>query len=200
MYVLNGQEFDTNLRQTIGGVQYPPGWFDDRDERARYGIVEAIETPPPAPAGWQRIVRNGVQQEESGKWLVQWQAVDMTPAEISNLRANLMVAVNTHCDALIETMTVSYPYTEKLTFSKQEAEARAYRADPAAITPLLDGLALNRGIAKVELVTRILAKADSFSTYTGLVIGRRQALEDAIKAATTLDALTQIDIQAGWPA
>ncbi|PPC95752.1 MAG: hypothetical protein CTY32_08630 [Methylotenera sp.] len=74
------------------------------------------------------------------------------------------------------------PSIERESWKKQETEARAYVADSAASTPLIDALAATRGVDKAELVSRIINKADLFATISGQLIGKRQALEDAVNA------------------
>jgi hypothetical protein len=93
----------------------------------------------------------------------------------------------------------SYPENEQKTFSKQEAEATAFTADPASHIPMIDALAAYRGMDVAELAARILLKAEAFATYSGAVIGHRQWLEDAINAVETQDELDLIDPASGWP-
>lgn len=114
-------------------------------------------------------------------------------------RAEKLAQINIECDMRMSALVVSYPENEQKTFAKQEDEARAYMANPASATPMIDALALNRGIDKGVLVSRIIAKADLFAQYSGAVIGYRQKLEDEINAAQTVEALSAIDIASGWP-
>ena len=60
--------------------------------------------------------------------------------------------INAAADRAIATLTATYPDREISTFDKQEAEARAYAADPTASTPLLSALAEARGISLPDLV------------------------------------------------
>ena len=95
---------------------------------------------------------------------------------------------NTATSALVET----YPQTELLTFDKQESEARAWTADNNAETPLIDKLAEGRQIDKVELVRRIIAKADAFALATGYLTGQRQRFEDLLGKAQTVEEVEAI--------
>jgi len=86
-----------------------------------------------------------------------------------------------------------YPNAETLTFDKQEREARAYQEwldngsqGEAPSTPLVSNLAEGRQMSKEDLVPRIIAKADAFTTESGHATGKRQYLEDRINAATTV--------------
>lgn len=86
------------------------------------------------------------------------------------------------------------PAHEISSWGKQEMEARAY-VNPATSTnptPLIDNLATSRGMPKVLLASKIVAKADLFASYSGNLIGKRQGLEDSIDAATSKTALAAI--------
>ncbi|MEZ0231904.1 MAG: hypothetical protein ACAH12_03620 [Methylophilaceae bacterium] len=74
----------------------------------------------------------------------------------------------------------TYPRYEIDSWSKQEAEARAFVVDASTVTPLIDALALARDIPKVDLVDRIILKADAFAAFSGQLIGKRQSYEDQI--------------------
>lgn len=117
---------------------------------------------------------------------------------LADLKAAKKIEVNKECDLRMNALVASYPAQEVATFAKQETEARAFLANSAASTPLIDALAANRGVPKAELAARIVAKADAFAAYAGRVIGYRQKLEDQIDAATEA-TLGAIDPLAGWP-
>lgn len=100
--------------------------------------------------------------------------------------------INSAYNAATASLVATYPSTELLTFDKQEQEARAWDADNTTSTPLIDALALGRGIDKAELVRRIIAKADAFATATGYLTGQRQKYEDQLEAATTKEEIEAI--------
>lgn len=107
-----------------------------------------------------------------------------------------MKVINETCDTLMKSIGASYPDSEIATWDQQKIEAERYTADNNASTPLIDALASARGIAKPELVTRILAKAEAYAVATGTLIGTRQAIEDVVMA----DNATLEDIEgAVWP-
>ena len=85
-----------------------------------------------------------------------------------------------------------YPDAETKTWDKQESEARAYQADNSAPTPLIDAIAAARDMDKAELVQRVIAKADAWIALSGAATGKRQALEDAIAEAETLEEVEAI--------
>lgn len=103
---------------------------------------------------------------------------DLSPAP----RVAALGRINTGFEAAMQAVRAEYPESEVLSWPKQEAEALAWQADAGAATPLLDALAAARGMDKAELAGRILAKAAAYAVATGQLIGRRQALEDALQA------------------
>lgn len=107
-------------------------------------------------------------------------------------KAAKLAEINKAADKAIAALTTTYPDREISTFDKQEAEARAYTADPEAPTPLLSALAKARGIDMDELVKRVIAKADAFATASGYIIGQRQALEDQLDACRTVKEVQNI--------
>jgi hypothetical protein len=111
---------------------------------------------------------------------------------LEEAKAAKLSEINRAADKAIAALTTTYPDREISTFDKQEAEARAYTADPEAPTPLLSALAKARGLSMDELVKRVLIKADAFAAASGSIIGQRQALEDRLDACRTLEEVQGI--------
>lgn len=107
-------------------------------------------------------------------------------------KAAKLSEINNAADKIMAALISTYPDREISTFDKQEAEARAYMADPTAPTPLLSALAKARGISMDELVKRVIAKADAFAAASGYIIGQRQALEDQLDTCKTLEEVQSI--------
>lgn len=101
---------------------------------------------------------------------------------IADLKAAQRANILADCEHAIAAIRAGYPESEVLSWAKQETEARALVADAGAATPLLDALALARGIDKAELAARVIAKADAFAAISGALIGKRQRLEDELDA------------------
>ena len=114
------------------------------------------------------------------------------PLSVADAKARALAAINAGCEQAIAAISADYPASEVLSWPKQEAEARAYTADPGAPTPLLDALAAARSVGKAELAGRVIAKANAYAAYSGALIGRRQALEDALDALPADAAAEQI--------
>lgn len=116
---------------------------------------------------------------------LQWVAAGNVPAQLmtlASLKADRLAAIAADCEQAIAALRAGYPDSEVLSWPKQEAEARAFVADAAAATPLLDALAEARAVPKAELAARVIAKADAFAAISGALIGKRQKLEDQLDA------------------
>ena len=118
---------------------------------------------------------------------------------LEEAKADKLEEINAAADSAIAMLTATYPNREIATFDKQEAEARAYAADPTASTPLLSALSQARGIELPELVRRVIAKADAFAVASGSIIGQRQALEDRLDACTTMEEVRAITVNIAMP-
>ncbi len=88
--------------------------------------------------------------------------------------------INTEYTDKVKALTVDVPNDEVLTWTKQEAEARAYLASNAVETPLLDSLCAARGVTKDYLINKIVEKANAYAVAIGTLIGERQKAENGI--------------------
>lgn len=118
---------------------------------------------------------------------------------LEEVKAAKLAEINAAADRAISKLTATYPDREIATFDKQEAEARAYSADPTAPTPLLSALSQARGVELPELVRRVIAKADVFAVAAGSIIGQRQALEDRLNACATLEEVEALTVAISMP-
>lgn len=117
----------------------------------------------------------------------------VAPASLDDLKSVRLTDIKAACDAALAPLDAAYPDREVASWPQQIAEATAYTANAAADVPLLRTMAAERPSlgdtdeARVaELTRRILANAAAWSAVAGPIIGKRQAAEDAIDAATTL--------------
>lgn len=118
---------------------------------------------------------------------------------LGGIKARKLTEINDAYQVAIATLTPTYPDDERLTFDKQEAEARAWLADNDAETPFVDALAAGRQMDKAELVSRIIAKADVFALASGSLTGQRQRYEDMLDVAETAEAVAAIVPQYSLP-
>ncbi|WP_108449104.1 hypothetical protein [Halomonas sp. BN3-1] len=122
--------------------------------------------------------------------------VPIPPASINDLATQALSRINSGYQAQMGQILNDYPQAETLTFDKQEREARQWQADNSVATPYIDAMLVERPLDKAELVGRILAKADAFTQASGMATGKRQRLEEEVKAALEAedrDALEAID-------
>jgi hypothetical protein len=77
---------------------------------------------------------------------------------------------------------------EMVSWSKQEAEARAYIADNTVATPILSVLVVSRGLGETvaQLANKIIAKADEYATSYASILGIYQAKQKQLDSATTV--------------
>ena len=109
--------------------------------------------------------------------------------------------INAAADAALTMITGQYPRSEIDSWPTQVAEAEAYTADNNAPTPFIDGLVARRpGVTKAELAGRILANATAYKALSADVFGQRQALDDLVDAATTVDEVQAIVVDIQVPA
>ncbi|MGP9664041.1 hypothetical protein ACT3TY_05365 [Halomonas sp. AOP22-C1-8] len=121
------------------------------------------------------------------------QCLPPPPASLDTLVVDAIRRVNAGYSSSMAQILNEYPDAETLSFDKQEREAREWHiwydpkgnnsqgSEPA--TPYIDAMLAERPIGKTELVIRIITKANAFVAAHGSATGRRQRLEDDIKAA-----------------
>lgn len=120
---------------------------------------------------------------------------DRAPWSLEEWRARKLAEIKRSAQAAADAYMSSYPEFETLTWESQEREARAYVADSEVATPTLAPIAQARGLSVADLAQRVIAKADAFRAAAAAIMGQRQALEDQIMAAATVEEVRAI----GWP-
>jgi len=90
--------------------------------------------------------------------------------------------VNKLLTKYMDKITSKYPQQEQLTWTQQVAEAKAYKTDNTAETPLLDKIAPND---KDAFTDKILAKSASYTEIVGQAIKYRKEIEGVIDGITT---------------
>ncbi|MFB6399273.1 hypothetical protein [Pseudomonas putida] len=107
-------------------------------------------------------------------------------------KAAKLVELNAGCERALSILTASYPPGELQSWPQQVKEADDLAANPQAETPLLSAIATARGLTVVEMVERVRLKADAYAQLSGSAIGRRQALEDLLELAETVEQVEAI--------
>ncbi len=130
--------------------------------------------------------------------------VSLTPPEsvnIDGLKSVKLVALNAAAQAFINKHAGidSVPEFEFASWAIQAAEAKAWQADKAASTPVLDGIATARGITADTLKAAALRKTLAYEQLAAHVAGQRQALQSKIEAAKKQSDLDKIEIAFSLP-
>ena len=86
------------------------------------------------------------------------------------------------------------PQFEIQTWNNQMQEALAWEADNTVATPMLDGIATFRNIPSELLKQKTLEKVKAYQMALAIIIGKRQAIEDSILAATTVEDVLAISV------
>lgn len=119
----------------------------------------------------------------------------LEPADSAALvaaKAAKLAEINAACDLAGAAVLKGYPDVEIKTWPQQAAEAAILAADPQADTPLLSKIATDRGLSVADLAARVQTKEAAFKAAAGGLLGMRQALEDQIDAATSVEDLADI--------
>lgn len=114
--------------------------------------------------------------------------------KLTEAKANKLEALNASYETFVSTLAGA-PQTEILTWSEQEAEAKAYTISKQETdAPMLSALSQTRGVPLSALAQKVIKKAEAYRSFIAYAIGKRQAYEDAIESAQTLGALESIHI------
>lgn len=135
--------------------------------------MEINETPATPHAQWAAIeLERRARADQHGDFSLH----ELAPTALALWRNNAAY------EAAIAAMTSDYPPSEIATWEVQRQEASAWSADNQSATPWIDAAATARGIDRLEYLQRTLGKAQAFAAASAWLTGRRQALDDLIKA------------------
>ena len=113
-------------------------------------------------------------------------------AILNAAKAAKLTEINAESQKAVAALAADYPDSEVQSWPQQVKEATALAADAGADAPLLTAIATARGLPVAELASRVLDKMNAYAAASGVLIGRRQAAEDAIGAAASLEDLSAI--------
>lgn len=110
------------------------------------------------------------------------------PKTLSESRAIKLLLVQNDYETSVKAMTGNTDPAEMASWTKQEQEARAWIADNAVITPIIDNLIIGRamGESKADLAAKIITKADAYTVAYAQVLGAYHAKQKAIEVAKTV--------------
>ena len=153
------------------------------------------EMPASSREWFEREARQGYEWKcLNGKWP---EEVSIEQPPVTNLATQKLQSINTQADALLEPITSQYPRSEVLSWDKQEIEARRWhewsdtdQSQPEPSTHYIDNILVTRtDVDKPELVRRIIANADAYTT-SGQIIGIRHNLEKQVEDILADNTLT----------
>lgn len=133
---------------------------------------------------------------------IDWTQRKATPSAAELLQVEkdrLHRSINREYTQRMNAVALPYPQYERESWPIQLHEAQTLAADPAATTPWIDACAVQRGLGRIELAQRILAKDSAYRLISGNLTGAHQAHEDTIDALQDLAAAQAYDTKQGWP-
>lgn len=157
------------------------GQADGRQIVAGADGLPTLAAPPPTP--FHRWDGTAWALDESQK-----QAV------ISAEKSAKLAEINQKAQAFVNELAKydETPAFERDTWLEQAKEARAWFADKSAPTPTLDLIAQMRGVPQDLLRQKAYEKALAYQQVAAIVAGQRQAYEDKLNAAETLEQVQAI--------
>jgi hypothetical protein len=111
-------------------------------------------------------------EEITGEW---------PPAEIPS-PSGVLAEINRAAAHALAELSATYPEGEVQSWAQQAREVDLLASNPEASVPLLAAISAARGLTVEDLAVRVRAKIDAYAVASGKIIGRRQALCDAVQA------------------
>lgn len=132
---------------------------------------------------FQRAIKNGVKQNEKGLYVYDYTIEDIfleeeririTADTAEQAKSQKIEELKLQLESYLDKSINDTPISEKISWSKQESEAREYLKDATAHTPYIDALlaSRNKGETKMDLVNKIITKADAYSIFHGTLLGK----------------------------
>lgn len=122
------------------------------------------------------------------------QYLDALQKEINDRKLILTKRNNQAYEDALSKMTSDYPPSEIQTWERQRAEVIMWNDDKSAVTPWIDVAAASRGLERTEYLARTLAKVQAFAVASAWLTGRRQGIDDSIRAASSLEQISSVSI------
>ena len=132
---------------------------------------------------FQRAIKNGVKQNEKGLYVYDFiiedifseeEKIRITASTAERAKLQKIKELKLQLEKHIDEHVIDTSLSEKISWGKQEAEAREYLKDDTAHTPYVDALlaSRNKGETKVDLINKIITKADAYSVFHGTLLGK----------------------------
>ena len=174
---------------------------DGKAEQFRVSPFYSVAEPEYKPI--THAIREVNPELVDGKWLQKWEVFALSEQDaqvkLAELLATKRTALTTEYERRMQAIAAGYPPSERESWPVQTSEATALIADPQAATPWIDAAATARGVDRLELANRIVAKDAMYRVISGTLSGVRQRIEDEIDAAgDDMAALQLINVAEGW--
>ena len=156
---------------------------------------------------FQRAIKTGIKQNEKGLYTYEYsieeafvspeEKANIVESALNNAKKTKIEELRNEYDKIVDEYIFDTPLSEKLTWDKQEAEARAFLSDPTSPTPFIDLLIISRkkGETKEELANIIVSKANLYIEFQGDLLGTYHSKLAEINSKTA-DADNIIDVLA----
>jgi hypothetical protein len=162
----------SSIRLSDGTLRTDPRTFTEAEMQDAGYTIKA--SPPPSAQPWQRVEWDGEQ----------WTTPDR---DLATVQAESRAVVRQEAEDLLRPLLDEYNEPERLSWDRQLEQARAFKADNTANTPMMDALASSRDLTRDQMADKIIGAADTFESQAGAILGLQQAAEDAAKNATTAE-------------
>lgn len=163
----------------------PKGFYDDTvHSEIPTGAIEITEEQ------WLDFINNSGKRKFENGILVEYVYV---PTFIE-AKSTKLLTIKTDYENSLKAMIGDTDPAEMASWTKQEAEARAWSADNNAITPIIDNLIIGRamGESKADLVAKIILKADGYAVAYAQILGQYHAKLKALEACTTIEEVSAL--------
>ena len=115
---------------------------------------------------------------------------------LTELKAIKLIEINNAYEtAVLSVQREHIPQTEMLSFETQERESKAYKDSgytDTSLCPFMQSIATARGVDLKALCDKALEKATLYRQASGMLIGKRQGLQDRIEQVKTKEDLESI--------
>lgn len=112
---------------------------------------------------------------------------------LASVQAEKALEIRGVAAGLMESIAAPYLPQERESWDTQLKEADTYTANNAAPTPLLTSMATARGITVSILVAKVYENANLYRAAIGEILGKQQELLDRVYAASTIEAVMEVD-------
>ena len=188
------------LRSMYPTISYPEGYFINGGELPN-DIAEVFFTNGTRiTTNLTDMIVDAMPTLVSGVWVLQ-EGDRASTQRLDADRVLKLAQLSRNVDNMVKQYADSQniPDAELQTWVIQSQEAITWGVDNTKTTPFLDMVATARGIDRESLLEKTLVKSQMYLGLLALIIGKRQAIEEALLAATTPSELEAISLEITLP-